>query len=232
MSDLTFTYKGKTYEVDSLQFLRNFDDWDENFAEGMAAKARISGGLTKEHWEVINCIRKEFKEKGVCPLIYETCRICGLNIQEMRKLFPTGYWRGACKLAGMGSGVVHLGPAFHPISLPETVPFMEAYNKTYEVDLRGFLVNPDEWDEYYAIYRAYEMKLHGGKLTDRHWQVIRFLRERFKKTGEIPTIYETCEANQMDLEEMERLFPDGYHRSAVKLAGLRLGGPPSRKAQG
>jgi TusE/DsrC/DsvC family sulfur relay protein len=232
MSDLTFTHKGKTYEVDSLNFLRNFSDWDENFAEGLAAKAKIPQGLTKEHWEVIQCIRKEFQGKGVCPLIYETCRICQLNVQEMRKLFPTGYWRGACKLAGMGSGVVHLGPAFHPISLPETVPFMEAYNKTYEVDLRGFLVNPDEWDEYYAIYRAYEMKLHGGKLSERHWQVIRFLRERFKQTKEIPTIYEACEANQMELDEMERLFPDGYHRSAVKLAGLRLGGPPSRKTRG
>jgi tRNA 2-thiouridine synthesizing protein E len=109
---------------------------------------------------------------------------------------------------------------------------MEAYNKTYEVDLRGFLVNPDEWDEYFAIYRAYEMKLHGGKLSERHWQVIRFLRERYKQTKEIPTIYETCEVNKMDLDEMERLFPDGYHRSAVKLAGLRLGGPPSKKTQG
>jgi len=218
--------------VDSVHFLANFFDWDENFAEGLAVKVEIPQGLTKEHWEVIHCIRKEFLGKGVCPLIYETCRKCGLNIQEMRKLFPTGYWRGACKLAGMGSGVVLLEPVFHPINLLGTVPFMEAYNKTYEVDLRGFLVNPDEWNEYYAIYKAYEMKLHGGKLNEKHWQVIRFLRERYKQDKEIPTIYETCEVNKMDLGEMERLFPDGYHRSAVKLAGLRLGGPPSKKTQG
>jgi tRNA 2-thiouridine synthesizing protein E len=232
VSSLTFTHKGKLYEVDSLHFLANFFDWDENFAEGLAVKVEIPQGLTKEHWEVIHCIRKEFLGKGVCPLIYETCRKCGLNIQEMRKLFPTGYWRGACKLAGMGSGVVLLEPVFHPINLLGTVPFMEAYNKTYEVDLRGFLVNPDEWNEYYAIYKAYEMKLHGGKLSERHWQVIRFLRERYKQDKEVPTIYETCEVNKMDLDEMERLFPDGYHRSAVKLAGLRLGGPPSKKTQG
>ena len=116
----------------------------------------------------------------------------------------------------------HLGPAYDPISLPHTTSFMEAYDKTYEVDVRGFLVNPDQWDEYYAVYKAYDMKIHGGKLTDKHWQIIRFLRESYEKNEEIPTIYETCEANQIDIEELEQLFPDGYHRGAVKIAGLRM----------
>ncbi len=60
------------------------------------------------------------------------------------------------------------------------------------------------------------------KLTDRHWQVIRFLRQSHEKNNLVPTVYETCEANKMDLEELERLFPDGYHRGAVKIAGLRV----------
>ena len=33
---------------------------------------------------------------------------------------------------------------------------------------------------------------------------------------------ETCEANDIDIDELEQLFPDGYHRGAVKIAGLRL----------
>jgi tRNA 2-thiouridine synthesizing protein E len=228
----SFSHKGKAYEVDSVNFLTNFNDWDENFAEGLAPQLGIPQGLTKEHWDVINWIRQYFAGKGVCPNVYETCRGCGLRISEMRRLFPTGYWRGACKLAGLISGGAHLGPTFHPISLPETIPFMEAYNKTYEIDVRGFLVNPDDWDEYYAVYRAHEMKIHGGKLSDGHWKIIKFLREGYQKNKEIPTIYETCEANQIDIKELERLFPDGYHRSAVKLAGLRVGGPPSRMSKG
>jgi tRNA 2-thiouridine synthesizing protein E len=228
----SFSHKGKTYNVDSINFLTNFDDWDENFAEGLAHHLGIPKELTKEHWDVLNWIRKYFKEKGACPNVYETCRGCGLRISEMRRLFPTGYWRGACKLAGLISGGPHLGPAFHPISMPETIPFMEAYNKTYEIDVRGFLVNPDDWDEYYAVYRAYEMKIPGGKLSDGHWNIIKFLRESYRKNKEIPTIYETCESNQIDIEELERLFPDGYHRSAVKLAGLRVGGPPSKMSKG
>ena len=31
-----FSYKGKNYEVDSIDFLTRFENWDENFAEGMA----------------------------------------------------------------------------------------------------------------------------------------------------------------------------------------------------
>jgi tRNA 2-thiouridine synthesizing protein E len=224
-----FNYKGKDYEIDSLNFLKDYKDWDENFAEGMSLQLKISQGLTIEHWDIIKYIRNSFLEKGVCPNVYETARVFELRIAEMRKLFPTGYWRGACKIAGMFSGGAHFGPAFDPSYLPETLPFMDSYNKTYEIDVRGFLVNPEEWDEYYAIYRAYEMKIHGGKLNDRHWQIIRFLRERYAKTKEVPTIYETCEANQIDLEELERLFPDGYHRSVVKLSGLRLAGPPSKR---
>jgi tRNA 2-thiouridine synthesizing protein E len=75
------------------------------------------------------------------------------------------------------------------------------------------------------------MKIHGGKLTDRHWKIIKYLRDRFQKTQEVPTIYETCEANQITIEELEYLFPDGYHRGAVKLAGLRMSGPPSGYAK-
>jgi len=34
MSKATFTYKDKQYEVDSKGFLEEFEQWDEDFAEG------------------------------------------------------------------------------------------------------------------------------------------------------------------------------------------------------
>jgi tRNA 2-thiouridine synthesizing protein E len=214
----TFSHNGKVYEVDSLCFLTNFNDWDENFAEGLAPQLGILPELTKGHRDVIKTIRKVFKEDGVCPNVYETCRLCVLHISEMEKLFPTGYWRGACKLAGVSSWGGHLGSVLD-------------YNKTYEIDVRGFLVNPDDWDEYYAAFRAYEMKIHGGKLTDRHRKIIKFLREKYLQNREVPTIYEACEANQISIDDLEYLFPDGYHRGAVKLAGLRISGPHSKKSK-
>jgi TusE/DsrC/DsvC family sulfur relay protein len=216
----TFTYQGKSYEVDEKGFLVNPEEWDENFAEGLAPQLNIKQGLTKEHWDVIHSIVKTYRETGICPTVYETCRANGLRIQDLRRLFPTGYLRGACKLAGMSSAVGRIGPALHPASVPGNMDFMNVYGKTYKVDVRGFLVDPEEWDEQYAVYRAVDMKI--GRLTDRHWQIIRFLRKAYEEKRRVPTVYETCEANGIDLEELERLFPDGYHRGAVKIAGVRI----------
>jgi sulfur relay (sulfurtransferase) DsrC/TusE family protein len=47
------------------------------------------------------------------------------------------------------------------------------------------------------------------------------VRSRLER-GVVPTVYETFVANSLELEDLERLFPDGYQRDAVKLAGLRV----------
>lgn len=215
-----FFYKDKIYTVDSKSFLLDLNQWDEDFVEGMAPQLEIPHGLTKDHWDVIYFIRNTFKDTGKCPLIYETCRMNALRLNEIKKLFPTGYLRGACKLAGVTYKESSLGEADIP-QIREDVN-MIAVSKIYKVDVRGFLVDPDDWDEYYAAHRAHDMKIPGGKLTDKHWQIIRFLRESYKKNHEIPTVYDACKANQIDIEELERLFPDGYHRGVVKIAGLLL----------
>jgi len=220
----TLDYKGKSYELDSNFFLKDFKVWDEDFAKGMAKRLLMREDLTKEQWDVINFIRNTYKSTGRCPNIYETCRMCGLRLEEVRMHFPTGYLRGACRLAGITFKEGYVGQThtdWPPYTTTEDINVTSA-DKTYLMDVRGFLVNPDDWDEYYAIYRAFDMKIPGGKLTDKHWQIIKFLRESYEKNKEVPTVYETCEQNKMDLGELERLFPDGYHRGAVKIAGLRV----------
>jgi tRNA 2-thiouridine synthesizing protein E len=215
----TFSFKGETYEIDTEGFLVDHTQWDKNFAEGMASKTQIPGGLTKEHWKVIDFIRNSFGKTGKCPLAYETCRENGLSLQSFKALFPTGYLRGACKLAGLTYREGYLKYSWVEAKYREKKPELE--EKVYRVDVRGFLVDPHEWDENFAIYKANEMKMQDG-LTEKHWQVINFLRKRFENKGVVPTIYETCEENQIDLNEMEKLFPDGYHRGAVKISGLRV----------
>jgi tRNA 2-thiouridine synthesizing protein E len=214
----TFTHKNKSYELDSGDFLLEPNKWDENFAEGMAEKNKIPNGLTKDHWAVISFIRNTFKGSGRCPMVYETYKNCGLTLHKLKKLFPTGYLRGACKVAG----VTYKNGYLEPVYFPHTAENLELIyaNKTYRIDVHGFLVDANEWDHYYAACRAFDMKI--PKLSDRHWQIIRFLRERYEKTKEVPTVYETCEDNQVSLEELKQLFPDGYHRGAIKIAGLRV----------
>jgi TusE/DsrC/DsvC family sulfur relay protein len=216
---ITLSFGGKSYQVEKDQFLSNFNDWDENFARGMASMVGITGGLSEDHWKIIRFIRDYYKETGKCPLVYETRRMNQMNLQDLKKLFPTGYLRGACKLAGITYKESYPGQCWVK-EVGEEGTSEDQEKKTYEVNVQGFLINPHDWDKKFALNKAYEMKM--PKLTDQHWRVINFLRESFVKKGLVPTVYETCEITGIDVEELEKLFPDGYHRGAVKIAGLRV----------
>ncbi len=215
----TITFKNKTYRVDTEEFLSDFTDWDEDFARGMAAKVGIVGGLSDDHWTVIRFIRERVETAGRCPSVYETCRTNRLPLRDLERLFPTGYLRGACKVAGVTYKEGYLDQAVLE-DFAERITAGAPEGKTYRIDVRGFLVDPSEWDQEFAMCKAYEMKV--PKLTEKHWQIIRFLRQGFEKNNMVPTVYQTCVANEVDLEELQSLFPDGYHRCAVKLAGLRV----------
>ena len=214
-----FKYKDKEYNVDDEGFLADFKTWDEDFAEGMASKCGISGGLTDEHWRIIHYIHDSLVKTGVCPIVYKTCRVNNTSLTDLKMLFPVGYLRCACKLAGVTYKEGYVGHSWLLTSAEEIEPI--PLNKTYNVDVRGFLIDPEEWDEHFALFKAFEMKMP-TELTEKHWKVIEYLRDTFHATGTVPTVYETCEANRLTIEEMEKMFPDGYHRGAVKIAGLRV----------
>ena len=101
----TFSFHNKTYEVDSEGFLLNYKQWDEDFAEGVAPKVQLTQGLLKEHWKIIYSIRCMYEDMGKCPLIYQVCRKNGLHYKDCKRLFPTGYLRGAWHLSLKGGDV-------------------------------------------------------------------------------------------------------------------------------
>ena len=92
------------------------------------------------------------------------------------------------------------------------------WKKLWEDD-QGFLQDWRDWDEEYAADKAREMKLSGGLMVE-HLRILRYLQSRFQGTGVVPTVIECCKANGLELEELEALSPDGYHRGSVKIAGL------------
>jgi tRNA 2-thiouridine synthesizing protein E len=215
-----FSHLGKTYEVDEQGCLLDPACWDENFAEGTARECEIPV-LSSEHWDVIRSIRATYEKTGVCPTIFSVCKANGLRPQEMQKLFPSGFHRGVCRIAGVHYRISHIPYGRH---LRESVADLRALSgdKVYSTDVRGFLVDPDAWDENFAVHRALELKTPGGKLTDEHWRIIYYLRDVWQVQHRIPNVYETCESCNLDLDAFEQLFPDGYHRGALKVAGLRF----------
>jgi tRNA 2-thiouridine synthesizing protein E len=215
-----FLFGSKSYEVDDQGFLLDHRQWDDNFAEGMARQNGISGGLGERHWSVIRFLRQKLQQTGQCPVVFETCRANKLHLRDLKRLFPTGYLRGACKLAGIAYGDRAKKFCGEENASHGSEAALRPGEKWYRVTALGFLAVPTEWDEDFAIFKAQELGMVGG-LTERHWEVIRFLRQSYAKTGTPPTVYETSEALGLELEELERLFPTGYHRGAVKLSGLR-----------
>ena len=54
---------GGEVETDAEGYLRNLDDWSEDFARAQAREEGLQ--LTAEHWEVIRFLRSYYHEHGV-----------------------------------------------------------------------------------------------------------------------------------------------------------------------
>ena len=215
-----FKRKGKVYDLDSDGFLLNPTKWDSDLSEGLALELGVHGGLTKEHWDVIHFIRGELEETGKCPTLFETCRANNLGRSELKRLFPTGYMRGACKLAGVSYKEAYLGADYMEHSAKDLHAVTQ--RQEYRVDVRGFLVDPDEWDEHYAAHRAYDMKMPGGKLDKMHWQIIRFSALNLLQNRQNPHGQRDLRSQRPRHRRARKTLPGRLSPGAVKIAGLRL----------
>lgn len=91
-------------------------------------------------------------------------------------------------------------------------------NRTIEVDAEGFLQKPEQWSEELGIEIAREVGI--DPLTDRHWQVIRFMRDRYLKTGTAPTIRTLGKESGVTTKELYQLFPKGPAKLAARIGGI------------
>ena len=87
-----------------------------------------------------------------------------------------------------------------------------------ERDAEGFFVNPEQWSEDMAPQIARENGI--PELTDRHWQVIRFMRGAYLEAGAAPSIRRLGKASGVPIKELYQLFPKGPAKLAAKIAGL------------
>jgi tRNA 2-thiouridine synthesizing protein E len=86
------------------------------------------------------------------------------------------------------------------------------------VDEEGFFDDPTQWTEDMApeIARAEGI----DQLTDRHWQVIRFMRSEFAEKGTGPTVRVLGKTSGVSVKELYQLFPKGPAKLAAKVAGI------------
>ena len=91
-------------------------------------------------------------------------------------------------------------------------------NRVLDVDAEGFLQDPSQWNEEIAAAIARDAGIE--ELTPRHWQVVRFMRERYLTTGAAPSIRALGKESGVPVKELYELFPKGPAKLAAKIGGI------------
>jgi TusE/DsrC/DsvC family sulfur relay protein len=98
------------------------------------------------------------------------------------------------------------------------MPTLTMLNATLDVDAEGFLQKPEPWSEEIAAEIARASGIPA--LTEDHWKVIRFMRNRFLQAGSAPSVRTLGKESGVDTKELYRLFPKGPAKLAAKIGGI------------
>lgn len=90
--------------TDDEGYLIDPQDWNEDIARQLAAQENIS--LTDDHWDAIRFMRVYYAEHQIAPDVRHVIKHLAVRLgPESRnaifELFPYGYVKQACKIAGM-----------------------------------------------------------------------------------------------------------------------------------
>jgi tRNA 2-thiouridine synthesizing protein E len=89
--------------LDEEGYLVDPDAWTEEVARVLAAREGVE--LTGEHWDVIRFMRGFYEERRIAPdaryVLRHLAESRGADRNELFRLFPYGYPKQACKIAGM-----------------------------------------------------------------------------------------------------------------------------------
>jgi tRNA 2-thiouridine synthesizing protein E len=87
-----------------------------------------------------------------------------------------------------------------------------------DVDAEGFMTDPEQWNETIAAAIARESGV--PELTEQHWLVVRFMRDRYLTTGTAPSIRSLGKESGVSVKELYQLFPKGPAKLAAKIGGI------------
>jgi TusE/DsrC/DsvC family sulfur relay protein len=100
---MTGNVSSSTVATDAEGYLVDPAQWSEGFAEKVAQSEGIT--LTEEHWKAIRFMRGWLEEHGVAPDARHVMKFLAGGREAGRarifELFPYGYVKQACKIAGM-----------------------------------------------------------------------------------------------------------------------------------
>ena len=88
-------------------YIVNPEDWNDDLAQTLAAEEGLV--LTDEYWSIVRFMREYWEQHKVAPDVRHVIKHLADNQghdkklakQHLFKLFPYGYVKQACKIAGM-----------------------------------------------------------------------------------------------------------------------------------
>jgi dissimilatory sulfite reductase related protein len=82
----------------------------------------------------------------------------------------------------------------------------------------GFFTDPQQWTRDIAMELARQDGI--DPLTDKHWQVIDFMRKEYFEKGTGPTVRVLGKTSGVSVKELYELFPKGPAKLAAKIGGI------------
>jgi len=98
--------RGRVYPLDRRGFLADPSEWDPDFCAAMAPQLGLEERLTLLQLKVVLFVRRWYVQRGEIARVHETCHGCGLTRAGLQTLFPGGYQRQVCRLAGIPYRVI------------------------------------------------------------------------------------------------------------------------------
>ena len=89
---------------------------------------------------------------------------------------------------------------------------------TVDLDEEGFLTDAGQWNRDIAVEIARSEGIE--PLTDRHWQVIDYMRKTYLNTGSAPSIRSLGKSSGVPIKELYAIFPKGPAKVAAKIGGI------------
>ena len=93
------TLGGKQIHVNEEGFLTEYDEWDEELAEVLAAQIGIE--LTDAHWKAIRFLREDYRTQGETATLRRVSTVAGIPIKELFGLFPGKPAKKMAYIAGL-----------------------------------------------------------------------------------------------------------------------------------
>lgn len=80
------TMAGREVHVNEEGFLTEYDEWDKELAEVLAANIGIE--LTDAHWPVLEFLRVDYAANGATPTLRRVTTEAGIPTKQLFTLFP------------------------------------------------------------------------------------------------------------------------------------------------